>query len=60
MLFVGLIAILLIQALIGDAALALVDILITLAMSLIAFIPFGLFLRGVLRSDRSPVASQRK
>jgi len=51
MLFIGLIAVLLLQPLFSDAPLSLTDILITLAMSLVAFIPFGLFLRGVIRAD---------
>lgn len=52
MLFVGLIAILLLQPLLSDAPLAVADILTTLAMSLVAFVPFGLFLRGVTRSEQ--------
>jgi len=51
MLFIGLIAVLLLQPLFSDAPLSLTDILITLAMSLVAFIPFGLFLPGVIRAD---------
>lgn len=51
MLFIGLIAVLLLQPLINDTPLALADIMITLAMSLAALIPFGLFLRGVIRSQ---------
>lgn len=58
MLFVGLIAILLLQPLFDDSALAVGDILITLAMSLVSFIPLGLFVRGVLRAEASARGSQ--
>ncbi|MFN2224163.1 MAG: hypothetical protein ACK2UH_16525 [Candidatus Promineifilaceae bacterium] len=51
MLFVGLLAVLLLQPLLGDAPLALTDILTVAAMSLVSFIPLGLFLRGVSRSE---------
>ena len=50
MLFIGLVAILLLQPLFSDAPLAMVDVLITLAMGLVCFVPFGLFVRGVVTS----------
>jgi hypothetical protein len=50
MLFIGLIAVLLLQPLLSDASLSVTDILITLVMSLVAFIPFVLFLRGVIKT----------
>ena len=50
MLFVGLVVVLILQPLVSDAAFVLSDVLITLAMGLICFIPFGLFLRGVVKS----------
>jgi hypothetical protein len=50
MLFVGLILVLLLQPLLTNAPFALADVLVVLAMGLIAFIPFGLFLRGLARA----------
>jgi hypothetical protein len=47
MLFVGLIAILLLQPVFTDLPLVFVDVLIVAAMGLICFLPFGLYLRGV-------------
>ena len=49
-LFVGLMVILLLQPLVSDAPFAPVDVLTILVMGLICFVPFGLFLRGVIRS----------
>jgi hypothetical protein len=51
MLFIGLIAILLLQPLFDGGLLAITDIVITLAMSLVAFVPLGLFVRGLLRAE---------
>lgn len=50
MLFVGLIAILLLQPFVTGDPLLIIDILVVLAMSLICFVPFGLFFRGVIKS----------
>lgn len=50
MLFIGLIAILLLQPFLNDTPLRILDIIIVLIMSLISFIPFVLFLRGVVKS----------
>jgi hypothetical protein len=50
MLFVGLILFLLLQPLLTDAQFVLTDIIVTFVMGLICFIPFGFFLRGVIRS----------
>jgi hypothetical protein len=49
MLFVGLIAFLLLQPLLTGAPFALVDVIVVSIMGLICFVPFGLFVRGVLR-----------
>ncbi len=49
MLFIGLIVFLLIQPLITDTPFALVDTVVIFVMGLICFIPFGLFVRGVLK-----------
>ncbi len=48
MLLIGLIMFLLLQPLLTDAPFALVDVLVVAVMGLICFIPFALFLRGVL------------
>lgn len=48
MLFIGLIIFLLLQPIVAGTALALIDIAVVLAMGLICFIPFGLFMRGVV------------
>lgn len=54
MLFVGLALILLLQPLlITDAQFASVDVIVVLIMGSICFIPFGLFLRGVLSAGNS-------
>jgi len=48
MLFIALIIYLLLQPLFTGASLALTDILVIFAMGLVCFVPFTLFLRGVL------------
>jgi hypothetical protein len=53
MLFVGLVAFLILQPLLTTAPFALVDVVVVLIMGLICFVPFGLFVRGVL-SGRTP------
>lgn len=53
MLFIGLIIVLLLQPFITNAPFSLVDVLMTFVLGLICFIPFSLFLRGIL-SDRRP------
>ena len=50
MLFVGVIAVLLLQPLISGGALPIVDIAVLFIMGLICFVPFVLNLRGVLKS----------
>ncbi len=54
MLFIGLIAFLLIQPLITTVDFSLVDVIVVSVMGLICFIPFGLFVRGVMRSEAQP------
>jgi hypothetical protein len=56
MLFIGLIVVLLLQPFFTNSPFALVDVVVVFAMGLICFIPFGLFVGGVV-SDRS---SRRK
>jgi hypothetical protein len=58
MLFIGLIAFLLLQPLLTDAPFALADIVVTLLLGLICFIPFALFVRGLVSVDR-PKDEQR-
>ncbi|MBN1439430.1 MAG: hypothetical protein JW929_08480 [Anaerolineales bacterium] len=53
MLFVGLIFVFLLEPSLTGSAFRAADTLVILAMSLIVFVPFFLFLRGVVRSDRS-------
>ena len=53
MLFIGLIIFLLLQPLLTTAPFALVDVVVVFIMGLICFIPFGLFLRGVLSGGKS-------
>ena len=48
MLFIGLIIFLLLQPILTNAPFVLPDVIAVLIMSLICFIPFGLFLRGVV------------
>ena len=50
MLFVALLVFFLLQPLLTHAPFAPVDFIVVLAMGLICFIPFGLFIRGVARS----------
>ncbi len=55
MLFIGLIAVLLLQPFLTAAPLALADVVVVSAMGLICFIPFALFLRGAMsKSGSSP------
>jgi hypothetical protein len=49
MLFIGLIAFLLIQPALTNAPFSLSDVLVVAVMGLVCFVPFGLFVRGVLR-----------
>ena len=53
MLFIGLIFILLLQPLLTAAPINMMDILVVFVMGMICFIPFGLFLRGVLAERRT-------
>jgi hypothetical protein len=53
MLFVGLIVFLLLQPLLTSAPFALVDVVVTTILGLICFVPFGLFVRGLLSADRT-------
>jgi hypothetical protein len=48
MLFIGLIIVLLVQPFLTDAPFALVDVIVVSIMSLISFVPFALFVRGVV------------
>lgn len=48
MLFIGLIVFLLLQPLLTAAPFALADVIVVLAMGLVCFIPFGLYVRGLL------------
>lgn len=48
MLFIGLIVFLLLQPILTNVPFALVDVVVVFVMGLVCFIPFGLFLRGVL------------
>ncbi len=50
MLFVGVIAVLLLQPIISGGALLVIDIVVLLIMGLICFVPFLLYLRGVIKS----------
>ena len=51
MLFVGVIGIVILQAMQSNASFPLTDVLVLLVMGLICFIPFGLFVRGVVNSN---------
>jgi len=51
MLFIGLIVFLLLQPLLTAAPFALADIVVTLVLGLICFVPFALFLRGILSKE---------
>ena len=48
MLFIALIIFMLLQPLLTTAPLNLVDIVVVSAMGMVCFIPFGLFLRGIV------------
>jgi len=50
MLFIGLIIVLLLQPFLTAAPFSLVDVVVVFAMGLICFIPFALFIRGVVSS----------
>ena len=51
MLFIGLIIVLLLQPFLTAAPFSLVDVVVVFAMGLICFIPFALFIRGVVSSN---------
>ena len=53
MLFVGLIIVLLMHPLMTDTPFAPVDVLVVFILGLIGFVPFALFVRGVVSSGRS-------
>ena len=48
MLFIGLILILILQPLLTEATFVLTDVIVVFVMGLICFVPFGLYLRGVV------------
>ena len=50
MLFIALIAFLLLQPVLTDAPLAMADVIIIFVMGLVCFIPFALFMRGVVKA----------
>lgn len=50
MLFIGLLAIMILQPLMNGASFSLVDFVIVIAMSMICIVPFTLFVRGVARA----------
>jgi hypothetical protein len=50
MLFIGLILILILQPLLTETTFVLMDVIVVFIMGLICFIPFGLYLRGVINS----------
>ena len=52
MLFIGLIVLMLLQPVMTDGPLSIIDVLVVAVMSLIFFIPFGLFLRGVINAEQ--------
>jgi hypothetical protein len=55
MLFIGLIVFLLLQPFLTTAPFAVVDVIIVFVMGLVCFVPFGLFVRGVVgKSSSSP------
>ena len=53
MLFIGLIVVLMLQPLLIDVSFALVDVIVVFVLGLIGFVPFALFVRGVMSSGRS-------
>lgn len=52
MLFIALIVFLLLQPLLTSAPFAIVDVIVVLVIGLICFIPFGLFIRGVISNAK--------
>jgi hypothetical protein len=56
MLFIGLIIVLLLQPFLTAAPFNLVDVVVVFAMGLICFIPFALFIRGVVSNRNSSSA----
>jgi hypothetical protein len=52
MLFIALITFLLLQPFLSNASFAIADIVVIFAMGLICFIPFALFVRGVVAKDK--------
>ncbi|NOR88915.1 MAG: hypothetical protein GQ524_01555 [Anaerolineales bacterium] len=56
MLFIGLIIVLLLQPFLTAAPFSLVDVVVIFAMGLICFIPFALFIRGVVSKRNSSPA----
>lgn len=50
MLFIGLILVLLLQPVLTEASFDLVDLIVIFIMGLFCFIPFGLFVRGVVKT----------
>ena len=53
MLFIGLIIFLFLQPVLTDAPFVLLDVIVIFIMGLITFVPFGLFVRGVISSRPS-------
>ena len=53
MLFIGLIIYMLIQPSLTGAPTSLIDVIVVLIMGMICFFPFGLFVRGIVRSSNS-------
>lgn len=51
MLFIALVLFLIVQPVLTDAPFALLDVVVVLVMGLVCFVPFGLYLRGVVRRD---------
>jgi len=56
MLFVGLIVFLFVQPLFAEVALSLVDIVVVAVMSLVCFVPFGMFVRAVRSQGARSIA----
>jgi hypothetical protein len=52
MLFIALIIFLLLQPLLTSAPFAIVDVIVIFVMGLICFIPFGLFVRGIISNEK--------
>ena len=51
MLFIALVLFLIVQPILTNAPFALMDVVVVLVMGLVCFVPFGLYLRGVVRED---------